>query len=275
MASLRELANCIEAPTNFSVLRDFFGFIQGRVPADPADPADPDWEQTRVSLLQRMQLLQGDYYNVNVIAVGWDNFTTNPTIGEMYERSDYALYRSHEIYAQQSIGVGRIRYWYITSEDADGLDSLDSDAELDELADRWSVNNDGIDVFIPFDLNITTSSGGTLAGRSDICGPCDGVETDSDDEACSSHNRDASVVGPRGAENFNGGAGLGMARTFAHENGHYLGLRHPNNQDSFPFRLMTQTSSATSNGGSLRDSINLTNNEGNVCQNHCSIQDGC
>ncbi|NEQ31763.1 MAG: hypothetical protein F6K04_12285 [Leptolyngbya sp. SIO4C5] len=266
MASLRELANCIEAPASFSVLRDFFGFIQERVPADPADPTDPDWQQSRVSLLQRMQLLQGDYYNVNVIAVGWDNFTTNPTFGEMYDRADYAVYRSHEIYAQRSIGVGRVRYWYITSEDADGLDILDNDAELDELADQWSVDNDGIDVFIVFMMNM-----GGLLGRSDICGPCDGVETDSDDELCDTHNRDASVVNPRGAEDFNGNAGLGMARTFAHENGHYLGLRHPNNQASFPLRLMTQTGSASS----LRDSVELTNNEGNICRNHCSIQEGC
>lgn len=270
MTSLRELAGCIEAPTNFSVLRDFFGFIQRRVPADPADPTDPDWERTSVSLRQRMQLLQGEYYNLNVITVGWDNFTSNPTIGEMYDRADYAIYRSHEIYAQRSIGVGRVRYWYITAEEADGLDTLDNDAELDQLAAQWSVNNDGLDVFIVFNMNM-----GGLLGRSDICGPCDGVETDSDDDACDSHNRDASVVNPRGQEFSDGRAGLGMARTFSHENGHYLGLRHPSNQNNFPFRLMTQTGPALNNGGSSRDSVNLTSSEGNICRIHCSIQDGC
>lgn len=257
MVSLRDIAECIDAPEDFSVLEHVFGFWRGRVPADPADPTSAGWEDTSVSLLEQVRLLQGEYYNLNVIEVGWDQFDA-ATLADMDERVDYAIYRAHDIYAQEDIGIGRVRFWVVDSADADGLDTLTTDAELDQLTDEWSVDNDGLDVFIPFDMKIP-SGNGILLGRSEIDGPC---EKEYDEKV-----RDASVVGPW--------ASMSLSRTFSHENGHYLGLEHPNNSASVPLRLMTQTGTALNNGGSLRTSIDLTTAEGNDCKDHCSIHEGC
>jgi hypothetical protein len=257
MASLREIADCIDAPGDFSVLEHVFGFWRRRVPADPAAPGSPGWEDTSVSVLEQIRLLQGEFYNLNIIKVGWDQFS-DATRADMDERADYAVYRAHDIYAQEDIGVGRVRFWVVDSADADGLDTLTTDDELDQLTDEWSVDNDGLDVFIPFNMSIPTD-GGNLLGRSEIDGPC---EKEYDEK-----ERDASVVGPW--------TSMSLSRTFSHENGHYLGLEHPDDQNSVPLRLMTQTGAALGNGGSLRTSVDLTTAEGDDCRDHCSIHEGC
>lgn len=251
MASLRDYAECVDAPGDFSVLAHFYGFRNKEVPDDPGG------RDTEVSLLERLRLLDDEYYNLNVIRVGWDQFSDS-TRDDMHERADFAVYRAHEIYAQEDIGVGRVRFASIDSSESEGLHSITTDDELDELTDEFSVGNDGLDLFIPFNMNISSGSG-TLLGRSEIDGPC---EKEYDEKV-----RDASVVGPW--------ATMMLSRTFSHELGHYLGLSHPSNGASNPMRLMTQTGTATSNGGSTRNSINLTNSEGNTCKNHCSIHEGC
>lgn len=257
VASLRAIADCIDAPENFSVLEHVFGFRRRRVPADPAAPGTAGWEDTSVSVLEQVRLLQDEFYNLNIIKVGWDQFSATDR-ADMDERADYAVYRAHDIYADEDIGVGRVRFWVIDTADADGLDTLTTDDDLDRLTNEWSVDNDGLDVFIPFNMTIPSGSG-TLLGRSEIDGPCEKVFDEKE--------RDASVVGPW--------ASMSLSRTFSHENGHYLSLEHPNNQNSVPLRLMTQTGAALSNGGSLRTSIDLTTTEGNDCKDHCSIHEGC
>lgn len=250
--SLRTAAERIDAPENFSVLEHVFGFLLRTPPDDPASPSSSDWERTEVSLLERMRLLDGDYHDLNVITVGWDQFT-DANLRDRRERVDYAIYRAHEIYAQQDIGVGRVGHYWVDSSDADGLDTLSTDGDLEDLTEAWTVDNDGIDGFIPFQMTIP-SGGGTLLGRSAVDGPCDK----------DGKGLDAFVVGPWNT--------MSLARTFSHEDGHYLGLSHPDNQSSKPMRLMTQTGTALGNGGSLRDSVDLTNGEGNECKSHCSIQ---
>jgi len=212
--------------------------------------------------------LRGDHWHLNIITVGWDQFSsTSPSSGGLSDREDrdarldYAVYRCHEIYQQQSIGIGRIRFFRITAANAQGLDSLATDDDLDELTDAFTVDNDGLDHFIPFSMSIP-SGDGILTGRSNINGPCD-----KEDPGGEQKSRDASVTGLWGS--------LQLARTFAHENGHYLGLRHPLRQNNKPMRLMTQSGAATNNGGSLRDSVELTDREGRKIGRHCSVQDQC
>lgn len=251
MASVREVADCIDAPADVSVLEHLFGFRRRQVPDDPDGSVD-----TAVSVREQLELLQSEFYNCNVIMVGWDSFS-DADRADMVERTDYAVYRAHDIYAQEDVGIGRVRYWVVDTADADGLHTLNSNDDLSQLTDDWSVDNDGIDVFIPFNMSISPDSG-TLLGRSAVDGPC---EKEYDESSL-----DGAVVGPWAA--------LNLARTFAHELGHYLGLEHPNG-GSVPFRLMTQTGTATSNGGSVRDSVNLTSDEGDTCTDHCSIEEGC
>jgi hypothetical protein len=238
MASLRSLASCIGLGGSFSVLRDYFGFARGVLPPDPTG-AD-----VTVSLLRQERRLQGDFLNLNIIAVGSDQFTDAD-----YIEIDYSIFKIRNIYHTVGLGVGRVQHWIVSTADADGLDTPTSEDDLEQLTQDWTVDNDGIDFFIPHNMMIP-SNGGTLLGLSPVGGPCD-----------------------KDAKGMNGATG-GLwgseqtARTFAHEVGHYLDLSHRNNQQD---NLMCQSGQANS----IRDSVLLTSGQGDDMDDHCSVRGGC
>jgi hypothetical protein len=238
MASLRSLATCIGLPAGFSVLRDLFGFARGVLPPDPTG-AD-----VTVSLLRQMNRLDGDFLDLNVIAVGSDQFTDND-----YIEIDYSIFKLRNIYHTVSLGVGRIQHWIVTTADADGLDSPTSEDDLEQLTQDWTVDNDGIDLFIPHNMNVP-SNGGTLLGLSAVGGSCDK----------DSKGMSGATCGLWGSEQ--------TARTFAHELGHYVGLRHRNSQ---PNNLMCQSGQANS----IRNSVLLTSGQGDDMDDHCSVGSPC
>ena len=115
--------------------------------------------------------------------------------------------------------------------------------------------NDGLDVFVVDNISDTD-----FVGISPIDGPCD-----------------------KDAKGWNGAIGgevnrtwERVARTFAHETGHYLGLSH-NHGDNCPTtavgraNLMAQTRCADSD----RDSVVLTAAQGNNVRDHCAVRDDC
>ncbi len=240
-SSLRAMAACNgHNPGTFSVLGDFFGFRRGRLPDDPAGAA------VTVSLLRQFQRLQGDHFNLNVIIVGTENFTD----GDL-ETVDYAIFKLRNIYNQRAIGVGRVLNWNIPLADADGLDAPTSRGQLEELTDDWEVPNNGIDLFIPHDMNIPSGTG-ILLGRSAVDGPC---PPDKDQKGM-----DGSVSGLWGDDQ--------TARTVAHELGHYLTLEHRN---SSPANLMCQSGSASS----IRDSTDIDAGQAGDVIGHCMTRGGC
>lgn len=279
MASVRDAAACIGRTGDVSVLRHLFGFRQRRVPADPADPADADWRRSSVSVLERVRRLDHQrHHHLNVLAIGWDLYddpSSTISADEMWHRVDYAVYRSHDIFDQARVSIGRVRWVSLPTDalpDGTSYESIDTEAELDDLTQAYTAfghdaTKEGIDVFVPFDLTVSTSNGGTLLGKSIIDGPCDRE----DDKA----DRDGSVVNPLDADGASGDDGLEFARTFAHENGHYLGLEHPSDMAANPDRLMTQSGTAYRNGGSVRTSNDLTSGEGSTVRSHCSVNDPC
>jgi len=248
MASVKSIMNCIGVSTsgNVSVLQGLFGFIRARV------PTDPDTSVTaQVSLLQKIRGVQGDHIHLNVIQVGFDMVTD---LDDAREKLDYANYRTHNIYRQVSLGVGRVEHYEILSTDAGGADDLGSEGEADELSDDWSVNNDGIDVFVV--RNISDSD---FVGISPVGGDCDKPAKD-----------DGLIGGEIGR------AYEAFSRTFAHEVGHFLDLSH-NHGDNCPSstagqnNLMAQTRCAIS----TRTSVLLTGNQGSDMRDHCSVRGGC
>ena len=132
---------------------------------------------------------------------------------------------------------------------------MEADAEAEELRDAWTVPNDGIDVFIA-----RTMSTNDFVGNSPRGGAC---EKDDDEDGLFGGpiNRTADRV----------------ARTFAHEVGHYLGLAHNHGEDCpteairARNRLMAQTSCALS----VRSSTNLTSREELTVRGHCIVRSGC
>lgn len=251
---MKSIMGCIGTSTGgtVSVLSDFFGFFQGRV------PTDPDASVTaQVSLLDLMTSLQGKHIHLNVIRVGIDNFTDDPNSDDdELDRIDYAIYRIRIIYRQVNLGVGRILHWDVTSAEADGKDDIGSETEAEELTHDWTVDNNGIDVFMVDSVSIPGVAGLTIQD-----GPCDKDDKKTNGSIGGEVNRDAERV----------------ARTFAHEVGHYLGLAHNHAEGDCPdsdadkLNLMAQTGCVNS----VRDSVVLTSSQGSTMRSHCFVQDGC
>ena len=248
MVSVKSMLGCMGVSTagDVSLLRGFFGFLRGRV------PADPDTSVTaQVSALQHIAGLQGKHVHLNVIQVGFDLLAD---LDEGWEKLDYATYRTRNIYRQVGLGVGRVEHYEIVSADAGGADDLGSEDEADELSDDWGVDNGGVDVFVV--RNISDSD---FIGISPVGGSCD------------KGSKDDGLIGGEIGRAFEG-----FSRTFAHEVGHFLKLKHNHGDDcptgtSARSNLMAQTRCAISN----RDSVLLTSSQGNKMKTHCSIREGC
>ncbi len=245
-ASIRTLAGCVGISGQFSILGDFFGFIRRRLPPDPTGV------RIEVSLKEQIARLRGVHSNLNVIAVGSDQFTDADFI-----EIDYSIFKLRNVYRPVGVGIGRVQHWVVSTADADGLDMPTTTGDLEDLTQDWTVPNDGIDLFVPHNMSIA-ANGGQILGRSAIDGPCDK----------NAKGMNGATCGLWGSEQ--------TARTFAHELGHYLGLSH-NHGDDCPAgtteknNLMAQSRCAIS----TRDSVLLTSSQGDNMDDHCSIRAGC
>jgi hypothetical protein len=246
MASVRSALTYlgVSPSSNASVLRNLCGFNRNRAPTDP-DPSTV----SQVSLLNHLNSLKGKHVHVNVIRVGIDNATDADL-----DKIDYAIYRARNIYRTVSLGLGRVEHYAVPASDANGRDDLGSQSEAEDLTHDWSVPNNGIDLFIVRNISATD-----FIGISPVGGPCD--------------KNDKNMNGV-----ISGHINLGteqLARTFSHEMGHYLGLKH-NHGDNCPSsaaerdNLMAQSRCANS----VRNSVILTGSQGNTIRGHCFVRDG-
>lgn len=252
MASVKETMNCIGLDTSVpvSILWGLFGFFRARVPKDPEANVT-----ARVSLLDLVKSLQGRHIHLNIIRVGIDKFTDDPNADhDEIDKIDYAIYKLRNIFKQVDLGVGRVQHWDVPTADANGREDIGDEAEARALWAEWSVPNDGIDMFMVHNI----SAG--FVGYSPIDGAC--IKDSGRDGALGGEvNRDPD----------------GIARTFAHEVGHYLGLAHNHADNNCPGddpgknNLMAQTRCAIS----VRDSVLLNDQQGNVMRSHCFVKDGC
>lgn len=255
MASIKQLAACIGLTGDVSVLRDFFGFFMGRLPPDPTGAP------VMVSLKRQVERLQGKHFHLNVIAVGSNNFGNGDR-----EQIDYSIYKIRNIYDQVGVGVGRVEHHGVLWADAGGLDAPTTLGELDDIWDNWTIDNDGIDVFVPLFMNVRRHlpSGSFLVtlGYSVVDGPCEGAKDTTDMSGC--------VVGLwDGRYSYDSDQ---TARTFGHEVGHYLSLDHPTDPD--PGNLMTQSGDVDS-PYTIRTAVELTSSQGTDIETHCLMKPGC
>jgi hypothetical protein len=241
MPSVRDLAACIGITGNFSMLGDFFGFLRNTLPDDPTGAV------VEVSVSRQLTRLEGDHFHLNIVRLGADNFTD-----ALNEEIDYSLFKTRNIYHTQSIGVGRVLHFFVNSADANGLDNPTSKGDVADITQAITIDNDGIDLFYPRNMNVPSGSG-ILLGRSAVDGPC---QSKKDKKSGMS----GSVSGLWGSEQ--------TARTTAHELGHYLTLEHQNDD---PDNLMCQSGSASS----TRNSVELLNWQGNDAKGHCLMDSGC
>jgi hypothetical protein len=247
MESLKEAATCIGVDTSgtVSVLFHLFGFFRASVPTDPEPTVTSE-----VSVRAYLNSLEGKHIHLNIIRVGIDNFTNAEV-----DKIDYAIYRIRNIYRPVNLGVGRVEHYDVTSGDAGGKDDLGSEDEAEDLTHDWTVPNNGLDVFM-----VDNISDKDFVGISPVGGPCDKDDKDMNGVIGGEVNRDSE----------------GVARTFAHEIGHYLGLSHNHGDDcptsaSAKANLMAQTRCVDS----VRNGVKLTSSQGSTMRGHCSVQNGC
>ena len=188
-----------------------FGYRRGRV------PRAPDGSTTSMSLSDWAALRNKEKFNLNIIAVGSDSFTTS-----MWDEVDTIVHRMRQIYGRIDVGVQHVRHFGVLAADADGLDVITTSDEVDDLRESWAVENGAIDLLIPAVWDRSPSALKGLLGRSNLDGPCSG-EKDDKGEA-------GAAVGLSGP--------LLSSRSAAHEIGHYLSLDH---QQSLGANLMAQT----------------------------------
>jgi hypothetical protein len=144
-----------------------FGYRRGRV------PRAPDGSTTSMSLADWAALRNNERFNLNIIAVGSDSFTTS-----MWDEVDTLVHRMRQIYARIDVGVQHVRHFGVLAADANGLDIITTSDEVDDLRESWAVDNGAIDLLIPAGWDRSPSALNGLLGRSKLDGPCLGEKDD-------------------------------------------------------------------------------------------------
>jgi hypothetical protein len=229
MPNLRDIVqDRLSLSPPFSVVRDVFGYRHGPVP------------RRSMSLRRQLELLEGLSLDINIIGVGWDNFSDNDR-----EEINYGLQLAREIYANVDLCIRRIRWQQILAANAGGYTTINSCDEAHDLTDDFNGPDGGyLDVFV-----VRTATFPIL-GCSAVVGPCD------KDHAW---RMTGSVVSLSGNNDQTGVC-------FAHEIGHYLGASgdEPNNHSSDPSNFMFPTISGTNTA--------ITNAQGDEMKSHCYLE---
>src|SRR5262245_42790753 len=110
--SLKAMASCIGLPSEFSVLRDFYGLWEGVIPTVAGG-------SETLSLKQQFALLKGHHIHVDIIHVGDIGSDDHAFI-------DACVHQCRGVYATVNLGVGRVKHYVITEAEADGMDKIGS-----------------------------------------------------------------------------------------------------------------------------------------------------
>ena len=222
MASLKKTANCIGLTGNISIIQDFFGYRTWTPVSGPR------------SLRTQMRLLQGKHIHLNLIQTASFDISQQKEI-------DYGLQVTRKIYATVNVGVGRVQRFSIPP----GHEVIDGHDEAQDLWNKFSTPNDGIDVFL-----VRLIPGGVKGMSPEGGGSCDK----------DSKNNSGCVID---VEDSLDGSGFTLGLVLAHEVGHYLGLGH---EEKLYDNLMNPN---------IPNDGKLYGGQGGVMVLHCSVKGGC
>jgi hypothetical protein len=230
--SLKNIAqDCLGITPEFSVVRDFFGYVYGT-------------PTVQLSLKRQLELVQGPCTDLSIVLVGHENDFSGVVTQAQVSEAQAAIQGARDIYAQVNLGIRRLFWGRIPMDDVGNYAVITNKAEAVDLTDDWNGLNGGIDVFyVQSILN--------AGGWSTTPGPCD--KDDKDDQT-------GAVIEFGNSDAF---AGI----LLAHEVGHYLGLVH----DAAMTNVMGVDSDNDGIGEINGTSTNLTNSQGNTMKSHCSV----
>jgi hypothetical protein len=198
MHSLREHFRCLGLGPSGSVLFDYFGHF--RAPET-------------LSLQRQMERNRRDHVlHLNFIELAFDTLPEDVR-NRFRARIDLAIHRARTVYDQAGIGVARIKHGLIEDAFAGLFPDIGSEGEADDLCSAFSVDNDGIDIFM-----VLTSPGSGGSTRKD--GSC------ADDK----DGKSSGSVVP-----IDQGDPENTATSVSHEVGHYLDLGHSSDPDNVMF----------------------------------------
>lgn len=220
MHSLTAHFRCLGYTGRRSVLHAFFGLR--RAPET-------------LSLRQQMERVRRPHLlHLNMIRIGFDALLFQNEREAAEREVDLAVHRIRQIYDQVQIGVARVQHFSVNVLDADGFEHISGDGEADDLCDRYSVDNDGLDLFL-----VLTYSGSTI-GSSPGGGDCD-KDGKGSGMVVAIESADPELT----------------ATVCAHEMGHFLGY---DDHSGDPNNLM-----------SLTGARGLTGSQGETFRSHCLI----
>lgn len=254
MASVKATLNLLDIDDDadeLSLLESLFGFSLGRVPSDPLGTGTPS-----VSLLALLRGVEHEYINVNVIRVALDDWEDSSE-ADARGKIDWSILRLREILGAVGLGVGRVEHWEIDLEEAQDAEYIHSKAEARRLWRDWTVYNDGIDIFMVRGI-IPTVGAVAMSPRPGRC------EKD--------QPRDG-LIGGEITRQFDE-----VARSFAHEVGHFLGLKHTHRrkcptETSELRNLMTTTKCVNAaNLSILRAAVDLTDEQVDQMRAHPCVR---
>ena len=238
------MAQCLGFSGELSVVHDFLGY-------------QTQFSGRNISLLRQVQLLQNRFINLNIIRVGFDNFSAAD-----HEAIDNAVQITRNIYGTVNLGIGRLDYFDISVAASNGRDVINNDAEASSLTGEWTVPNASLDVFFVLNPWASGMAGFNTLGFSAVSGPC---------------NKDAIFVMT--------GSVISIRTTppvvLAHELGHYLGLSHVCEFASGATSCSPSGNCQPAHTSSLMypcaipGTINLSNSEGQRMNVHCFVNGGC
>ncbi len=232
-------AGCLGETPPLSIKRDVFGYIWG--------PID-----RQLSLRSQLELMREDAINLCIFLVGHEPGYAGWWSQAEAQSMQLAIAVTRDLYAQVGVGIRRLFWRYIPTDEATGFWSVDA-AEATLLTAQFSGPNDGIDVF--FVKNVSDAG-----GWSNSNGPCNKNEV---------LQRTGAVLELRSDDCTDNTLCTGIL--LAHEVGHYLTLPHANNLGN----VMGDDSDGDGIGSINNTSVSLSNGQGNQMKNSCWIRPSC
>ncbi len=232
--SIRETAvSCLSVNGTISIRRDLFGYVWGPM-------------ARTLSVKTHLTRIRGISVNLSIFLVGHEPDFSGSFTQANAQSMQFAVDVVRQLYAQVGLGVRKLYWRRIPSDEANGFNVVNA-SEATDLTEAFSGPNDGIDVFF---VTSVTDAG----GWSDVDGSCD-----KDDKG-----RTGAVLELTSTDFFTG-------VLMAHEVGHYLGLVHGND--------MTNIMGADTNNDGIGEinsgSTGITTSQGNTMKSHCFIRLPC